>query len=175
MEAEDFAKKLADFLQQRGLGARAWKHVVYLPGGQSVSVSRDGDISTTFRGKITFLRSHLYLSWRTKWDLAVSDYKAWKEGTRAEREYQTVLPYEPGDWFDVTEALRGSTKEQLEKLRVAQERGLPDWVSYQLLRLGGPRLPAVIRAAAKAERAEVDFIRLPAGDYRVFAREGGVK
>ena len=175
MTGEDFAQKLAGFLQQRGLRARAWKHVVYLPGDQSVSLSKGGDVSNTFRGKLTFRREALYLSERAKWDLAVSDYEAWREGTRAEREYQTSLLYEAGDWFDVTEALRGSTKDQLEKLKVAQERGLTDFVSYLLLQLGGMRLHAVIRSAAKAERAEVDFIRLPTGDYRVFARDGGVK
>jgi hypothetical protein len=37
------------------------------------------------------------------------------------------------------------------------------------------KLHAVIRSAAKAERAEVEFIRLPDGNYRVFARDGGVK
>lgn len=174
MKAEDFARKLAEFLQQRGLRARAWKHVVYL-GGQSVSVSNEGDVSNTFRGAITFRRDLLYPSWRSKWDLALSDYAAWRDGTRAEREYQTVLAYEAGDWLDVTEALRGSTEEQLEKLKVAQERGLTDWVSHQLLLRGGMKLPAVIRYAATAERAEVDFIRLPTGNYRVFARDGGVK
>ena len=88
---------------------------------------------------------------------------------------QLELVFEPGDWIDVTEALKGSTKEQLERLRVSQERGLTDWVSHQLLQLGGPRLHAVIRSAAREDRAEVDFIRLPAGNYRVFARDGGVK
>ena len=174
MKGEDFALKFAEFLQQRGLRARAWKHIVYLTGDLSVSMSRDGDVSNTFRGKFTFRREDLYPSWRIKWDLAVSDYEAWREGTRAERERQTVLPYEAGDWFDVTEALRGSTKDQLEKLKVAQERGLTDFVSYLLLQLGGMRLHAVIRSAARAERAEVEFIRLPAGDYRVFARDKGV-
>lgn len=175
MKGEDFAQKFAEFLQQRGLRARPWKHVVYLPGDQSVSMSRDGDVSNTFHGKFTFRREALWPSWRIKWDLAMSDYEAWREGTRAERERQAVLPYEAGDWFDVTDALRGSTKDQLEKLKVAQERGLTDFVSYLLLQLGGVRLHAVIRSAAKAERAEVEFIRLPTGDYRVFARDGGVK
>ena len=179
--AEAFARKFAEFLHQRGFRvANVWTRDgfgvrVYIADGQFVSVSRDGDLSSTSRGKHTFRRDALYRSWRSSWDLAVSDYEAWREGTRAEREAQRVLHVEPGDWFDVTEALRGSTPERLEKLRVAQERGLTDWASHLLLLLGGTRLPAEIRSAARDARAEVFFVRLPAGGYRVFARESGVE
>jgi hypothetical protein len=176
--ATAYAEKLAELLRQEGFTvAKVWQAPgvgvrVYLAGGQYLSVSGGGDISLSMRGRETFRRDLLYPSQRKSFDRALAAYRALRDrefAARAEEAEEHDRAVESGDWQDVTLALAEASPEQLEKLRKAQQRETYDLVAHYLVQFADrSRLPAILRRGES--EVEINFIRLPNGKYRTFAR-----
>ena len=173
--ATAYAEKLASLLRQEGFTvANVWQAPgvgirVYLAGGQYLSVSEGGDLSRATRGRETFRRDLLYPSQRASFDRALAAYRVWQDRELAARAEEQERAVESGDWQDVTLALAKASPEQLEKLRKAQERETYDLVAHYLMQFADrARLPAMLRRGER--EVEMNFVRLPNGTYRAFAR-----